>query len=185
VVVVAEDCLLVLAESVGDRVTADTGDVGRGLLPDLATLDVQTTDLDKVAAFGVVGGDELSYNGDRLLGVDRLARAIKGLVAHAEGVEIATVSVAVASVSVAITVAAGGVRGAGAVAGNAGVRGEGVGDGVLFDCQQYSRIHGSGVPLAASHMSISLQQDPVLPSPVLALLSAPPQPSELAFPSMN
>jgi len=118
VVVVAEDCLLVLAESVGDRVTADTGDVGRGLLPDLATLDVQTTDLDKVTAFGVVGGDELSYNGDRLLGVDRLARAIEGLVAHAERVEIATVSVAVASVSVAITVAAGGVGGAGAVSGH-------------------------------------------------------------------
>jgi len=118
VVVVAEDCLLVLAESVGDRVTADTGDVGRGLLPDLAALNVQTTDLDKVAAVGVVRGDELGHNGERLLGVDCLARAVERLVAHAEGVEIATVSVAVASVSVAITVAAGGVGGAGAVSGH-------------------------------------------------------------------
>jgi hypothetical protein len=35
------------------------------------------------------------------------------------------------------------------------------------------------------NLPISLQQEPVLPSPVLALLAAPPQPSELAFPSMN
>jgi hypothetical protein len=132
VVVVAEDGLLVLAEGIGDGVAADTSDVGRGLLPDLATLDVKTTDFNKVAAFSVVGGDELSHNGDRLLGVNRLTRAVERLVAHAEGVVIATVSVAVASVSVAITVAAGGVGGAGAVSGNAGVGGEGVGDGVGF-----------------------------------------------------
>jgi hypothetical protein len=130
VVVVTEDGLLVLAEGVGDRVTANTSDIGRGLLPDLAALNVQTTDLDKVAAFGVVGGDELSHNGDRLLGVDRLARAVERLVAHAEGVEIATVSVAVTVVSVAIAVAAGGVSGAGAVSGHTRVRSEGVGDGV-------------------------------------------------------
>jgi len=129
VVVVAEDALLVLAEGVGDRVAADTSDVGRGLLEDLATLDVQTADLDEVAILSVVGGDELSHNGNRLLGVDRLARAIERLVAHAEGVEVATVSVTVASVS-AVTGAARSVGGAGAVAGVARVRSERVGDAV-------------------------------------------------------
>jgi len=184
VVVVAEDALLVLAEGVGDRVAADTSDVGRGLLEDLATLDVQTADLDEVAILSVVGGDELSHNGNRLLGVDRLARAIERLVAHAEGVEVATVSVTVASVS-AVTGAARSVGGAGAVAGVARVRSERVGDAVLFDCQHYPCVHRSTGILTASQMSISLQQDPVLPVPVLPLFADPPQPSELAFPSMN
>lgn len=130
VVVVAENALLVLAEIVVDSVTADTSDVGSGLLEDLATLDVNTADLLKVAGVSAVGGDELGDNGERLLGIDRLARAVERLVAHAEGVEVATIPVAVAFVSVAITVAAGLVGGAGGVAGVARVRGDGVGDAV-------------------------------------------------------
>jgi hypothetical protein len=118
VVVVSEDGLLLRAEFVGDGVTGDTSDIGLGLLEDLATLDVYTADLSKVASVGAVGGDELSHNGDRLLSVDRLTRTVEGLVAHAEGVEVATVSVAVSVVSVAIARAAGRVGGAGAVAGN-------------------------------------------------------------------
>jgi hypothetical protein len=140
VVVVAEDALLVLAELVGDGVTADTSNIGLGLLEDLAALDVYTADLSKVAGVGAVGGDELGHNGERLLGVDRLTRTVEGLVAHAEGVEVATVSVTVAFVS-AVTGAASGVGGAGAVAGVARVRGDGVGDAVLSDCQRHPRMN--------------------------------------------
>jgi len=128
VVVVSEHRLLVLAEFVGDRVTADTSDVGCRLLPDLAALDVQTPDLDKVAAVSVVGSDKLGHNGERLRGVDRLARAVERGVTHAEGVEVAAISVAVAGVSVAVATSASCVGGAGGVSGYTRVRGDGVRD---------------------------------------------------------
>lgn len=59
VVGVSEHGLLRLAEVVVDRVAADACDVRGGLLEDLAVLDVETADLNKVTAGGVVGGDEL------------------------------------------------------------------------------------------------------------------------------
>ena len=128
VIRVTEDGLLVLAEGVGDRVAADASNVGYRLVPDFASLDVLATDLDKIAASGVIRGDELSHNGERLGGVDGLARAVERLVAHPEGVEVATIPVAVTLVAVTVARATSFVRSASGVARSAGVGGHSVGD---------------------------------------------------------
>lgn len=102
VVGVAEDGLLVLAEVIVDCVAANTCDVALGLIEDLATLDVLAADLNKVAVSGVVGGNELSDDCERLGGVDGLAWAVERSVAHSERVEIAPVLITEALISVAI-----------------------------------------------------------------------------------
>ena len=144
VVGVAEDGLLVLAEVIVDCVAADTCDVACRLIEDLATLNVLATDLDKVAAVSVIGGDKLGHNGERLRGVDRLARAVERGVAHAEGVEVAAVPVAVAAVSVAITRSTSCVGGAGGVAGYTRVRSDRVGNFVGFSdvSRMFSKLQG-------------------------------------------
>ena len=125
---VTENGLLVLAEGVGDRVAADASNVGRRLVPDLASLDVLTTDLNKIAVGSVVRGDELSHHGERLGGVDGLAWAVERLVAHPVGVEVATIPVAVALVAVTVARATSLIRSASGVARSAGVGGHSVGD---------------------------------------------------------
>lgn len=82
VVGVAEDRLLVLAEVVVDRISADASNVGCGLIENLTTLDVLAADLDKVSASSVVRGNELGDDCERLGGVDGLARAVEGGVAY-------------------------------------------------------------------------------------------------------
>lgn len=59
-VVVTEGSLLGRAEGVGDRVdSGDTGNVGVGVLVDLAVLDVDAANFGECAGGGTVGGDEL------------------------------------------------------------------------------------------------------------------------------
>lgn len=127
---VAEDRLLVLAEGVGDRVTADASYVGSGLIEDLTTLNVFATDLDEVAVGGVVGSNELSDDSERLGGVDGLARAVECSVAHSERVEVAAVLVTETLVSVTGARSAISIIGAGGVARNTDVWSHGVRDAV-------------------------------------------------------
>ena len=101
VVVVAEDGLLLRAELIGDGVArVDAGDVDLGVLEDLAILDVETTDLSESAGGGVVGGEELSNDGELLLGVNGSTRAKEGLVTHTPGVEVTTILVTNTTVTV-------------------------------------------------------------------------------------
>lgn len=92
---VAEDGLLVHAESVGDLVgLGDSGDVGLRVLVDDTIHDVLAADLRESTGGGAIRGDELSDDGNLGVSVDGLAGAIEGGVAHAVGVEIASVLVA-------------------------------------------------------------------------------------------
>ena len=100
VVGVAEGSLLLVAELVAELVgRVNAGDVALGVGDGDAVLDVEAPDAGERAGGGVVGGDELRHDGDLLAGVDRLAGAEEGLVAHAVGVEVASVLVADALVS--------------------------------------------------------------------------------------
>lgn len=56
---VSEHALLCLAEAVCDRASADTSDVGVGLLEDLSSLNVESANLGEVTVGGVVRRDEL------------------------------------------------------------------------------------------------------------------------------
>lgn len=113
VVQVAESNLLLLAEVIGDLVgRGNTSNVGNRVGKDNAILDVEAFDALEHAAGGVVGSDELRDNGDLLVGVDLLARAEEGGVAHAVGVEVASVLVtdafiSVGSVTAVVALAAG------------------------------------------------------------------------------
>lgn len=101
VVQVAKDGLLLLAEVVGDLVgCVNAWDVGDGVSENDAVLDVEALDALERAGGGVISGDELSNNGDLLGGVHLLAWAEEGGVAHAVGVEVASVLVANAGVAV-------------------------------------------------------------------------------------
>ena len=84
VVGVAEDALLLGAEVLRDRVDGvNTGNVDVGVLDDLAVLNVDATDLGESTGRGVVAGDELSHNCERLAGVDCQAAAQESGVTHA------------------------------------------------------------------------------------------------------
>ena len=93
---VAESALLRLAEGVGNRVAADTGDGGLGVLVHLSVLDVEALDLGQAAA----RADELRDNGHLGLGVEGGAGAVEVLDAHAVAVEVAAILVAHALVAV-------------------------------------------------------------------------------------
>lgn len=80
-VVVAEVRLLLLAELVGDGVSADLGVGGLGGGVDLAVLDPEALDF----AEGGAGADELRDDGHLLVGVDGLAGAVEVGDTHAVG----------------------------------------------------------------------------------------------------
>jgi len=106
-ILVTEEFLLVIAELVGDRcVRFNAGEVCSRVLNDLPVLHVDPPDFGQVAVGRTVGGDELSDNGDRLVGVDSLARAEEIGRPHAERVEVASVLIAHSSITVAGVVAA-------------------------------------------------------------------------------
>lgn len=130
-VLVLEQALLGGAVLGGDGVAADAGP-GRLRVGDhLAVLHVEALDLLEGAAGGAVVGDELGDDGKLALGVDGHARAVEGLVALAEGVEITSVGVAGAAVAVGAVGATAGITGAHHLAGRvARMGGEGRGDAV-------------------------------------------------------
>ena len=99
VVIVAEGGLLGRAELGGDGVALDALNVGLGVGDNLVVLDPEALNLGELALVGAVGGDELGHDGHRGLGVDGVAGAVEGFVAHAEGVEVASVGVASAGVA--------------------------------------------------------------------------------------
>ena len=147
VVGVAEDGLLSSAPAVADVVLRrDACDLGVGVGKGLAVLYVEALDLGEGTGVGAVAGDELerishqisreekletylSDNGELGLGVDGLAGAVEAGVAHAVGVEVASVLVAHARVSIAARAALGASAHSLAVDG-ARVRCVGVRDGV-------------------------------------------------------
>lgn len=156
-VVVAEDRLLLLAEVLGDGVGGvDAGDTRHAVGDDCTVLDVEAADLSEVAAGGAVVGNELGDDGELLAGVDGHALAEEGLVAHTEGVEVATIGVTEAVVPV-VTLAALSTRAASLDIDSAGMRGE---------CS----THGVGLPdvhlvaastvLAASCIGIGARGSP-------------------------
>ena len=98
---IAKGGLLRIAEGVGDGITAGhSGNFNGRVLDDLPVLDVETADFAELAAGGVVGGDELGYDGECLAGVNSLAVAVESLITHAPRVEIATILIANTTVSV-------------------------------------------------------------------------------------
>lgn len=129
---VTEDGLLLGAEVGGDRVgSSDTGDVALGVLNDNAVLDIQAADLGEGTGGSVVGGDELSDNGDLLGGIDGLAGAIEVGVAHTVGVEITTIFVAHTSITV-VAITTGSTAAAGLASASARMRSIGSRDRVGF-----------------------------------------------------
>ena len=132
VVDIVEDLLLLRAELVGDRVDGvNSGDGNLGVLDDLTVLDVETTDLGKRSVGGVVGGDELSNNGELLGGVDGHAGAEESLVSHTPGVEVTSGLVTKTSITV-VTITTLNTRATGLTVGVADVGSEGSGVGVGF-----------------------------------------------------
>ena len=130
---VVEDGLLSVTEVVGDRVVArDTGNGGDGVLDDLAVLNVDAADLSEVTGLGAVGSEELGNDGDGLGGVDGETGAEEGLVAHAEGVEVASVLVAESVVAVVGAVTAVVASAGSLLSDGADVRGEGLAHGVTL-----------------------------------------------------
>jgi hypothetical protein len=93
-ILIAEGLLLGCAEFRCDRVSGDAADIRGGVGDDLSILHVDTLDLAEGAGVGTVAGDELSDNGHLRLGVDGHAGAVEALVAHAEGVEVASIGIA-------------------------------------------------------------------------------------------
>lgn len=92
---VRERGLLRGAEAVGDGVAGGhASDVDLGVLDDLAALHVNAADLAERARGGTGVRDELGHDGHLGARVDGEALAVERLVAHAEGVEIATVGIA-------------------------------------------------------------------------------------------
>jgi len=131
-VVVLEGGLLGLTERVGEGVDSrDSGDAIRGVLDDLAVLDIEMADLLESAGVGAVSSDELSDNGHLLVGVEGLSGTIEGRVTHTVGVEVTPVLVTDTGVSL-ITVTALGTRATGLALNGARVRSVGSGDGVCF-----------------------------------------------------
>lgn len=101
IVQIAKDGLLLLAEVVSDLVgCVNAWDVGNRVGENDAVLDVEALDALESAGGRVISGDELGNNGDLLGGVHLLARAEEGGVAHAIGVEVASVLVANAGIAV-------------------------------------------------------------------------------------
>lgn len=101
-VAVAERLLRVVAEGLGDGVVrSHAGDVDLAVLDDLAVLHVDAANFLESARSSAAVGDELSDDSHLLGGIDRLARAVEVLVAHAERVEIAPVGIAGTAVAVA------------------------------------------------------------------------------------
>lgn len=94
IVGVAKRSLGSSTESIGDRVSSGTSNVGKRVGIDDAILLVFPADLDKVAICSAVPGDELRDDGELSVGVDGLALAVERDVAHAVTVEITTVLVA-------------------------------------------------------------------------------------------
>lgn len=131
IVGVAERSLGSSAESIGDRVSGSTSNVGSRVGIDDAILLVFPADLNKIAVRGTVLGDELRDDGELGVGVDRLALAVERGVAHAVAVIITTVLVADTVVAVGV-VSALGTGAAGLASGSARMRGVGGGHVVRF-----------------------------------------------------
>lgn len=128
---VTGDLLLFLTELVGDLVgLCDSGDVGVGLLDDLAVLDVDTADGCEGTGGGIVVRQKLCHNCDLRLRVHSLARSEKVGCTESVGVEIASILVAVAVVA-GLAGTASGVASARAI-GGASMRSKSSGDGVLW-----------------------------------------------------
>lgn len=124
VIEIAKDGLLGVAPGIGDGVlVGEAGNGGDRVGDDDAILDVEALDLGEIAGRVL---QELGDNGELLCGIDSLALAVEGLVAHAVSVEIASIGIA----NTAIAVSAVGTTAAIALApaladGGAGVRSEG------------------------------------------------------------
>jgi hypothetical protein len=69
-----------------NRVPRNTRDGADGVRDRLPVLDVEALDLGECAIVGAIVGDELGDDGERLAGVEDLALAEEGLVAHAPAV---------------------------------------------------------------------------------------------------
>jgi len=100
-VLVSEEGLLGITELVADGVEGgERGEATEGVGDDLAVLDPHAADLGERTGGGVVGGQELSDDGEGLVGVKGQSGAEEGLCSCAPGVQIASVLVANAAVSV-------------------------------------------------------------------------------------
>ena len=70
------------------------GNVAHGVRDDLAVLDVEAANLRELAVSGTRGCQELGDDGELALCVDSQAGAVKIVITHAVGVEVASVRVA-------------------------------------------------------------------------------------------
>lgn len=97
---IAEGSLCLVTVGASDGVEGvHSGNVDLGVLDDVAILNVETADLAKSAAGGVVAGKELGDNGELAAGVNGHALAVVSRVAHAERVEITTIRITNSAVS--------------------------------------------------------------------------------------
>lgn len=118
---VTEGSLLFSAELVGDGVDRiDAWDAGSRVLNDLAILDIDAADLGESTGRGVVVRQELGDNGEGFAGVNGEVLAEEVLVTHAEGVEVATVTVAKTGVPRTLGVGAASLSGRRARMGSVG-----------------------------------------------------------------
>jgi hypothetical protein len=91
-IVVSEDRLLSIAVSVGDGVDSiHTCNVADRVFDHSAILDILAADLSELTRAGAIRSDELSDNGELLVGVDRHSWAVKGRVSLAVRVEVASI----------------------------------------------------------------------------------------------
>jgi hypothetical protein len=108
VVAVTKGGLLSSTEFGGDGIeSVHAGDVGLGVLDDLAVLDVETANLLEGAVSGSVAGNELGDDGEFGLGVYGHAFTVEGSVTHAVRVEVASILVAHSAIAVVAITALG------------------------------------------------------------------------------
>jgi hypothetical protein len=172
-----------VAEVLSDGVARNTSDIGLGVGEDNAVLHVVAADLGEGARVRAISGVELSNDGHLLGGVkgEAAAWAVEGGVAHTVRVVIATSLVADDAGSASGVAVARREAERRARVRSVGSWTDRVSQG---SCSPHWRVHLLEM-LFASQISISEQQAPRSPLPVLALLDDGVQPSMLALPSMN
>lgn len=98
-ILIAKGLLLGRAEVRGDRVTRHAGNVGDRVGNHLTVLDVETLDFGKSTTVSAVSGNELGHYGHLEFRINDLSRAIEGLIAHAERIEVTAIRIASACIA--------------------------------------------------------------------------------------
>jgi len=166
-VFVTKECLLVVAELVGDGcVGFEIREFSCRVRDDLAVLDVQADNVDERAIGGIVGGIPLSNDSEGFGGINSKATAEEILNTHAIGVEVTSIFVAHTAISVRSITACGTIT-TGLTYDSAYVRSVGRSHGVRFPHVHFvatrsifssSSVGISGVGLPIENIGLSVNE---------------------------